>query len=35
VEGEIKPILNELGGDADADVRFFAQQSIASCEAKA
>lgn len=34
VEGEIKPILFEMEQDADADVRFYATQSLQMCENK-
>jgi serine/threonine-protein phosphatase 2A regulatory subunit A len=34
VEGEIKPILFEMEQDADADVRFYAGQSLQQCDNK-
>ena len=33
VEHTIKPCLLELNEDADTDVRFYAQQALASCDA--
>jgi serine/threonine-protein phosphatase 2A regulatory subunit A len=32
VEGEIRPTLAELEADEDADVRFYAGQSLQLCE---